>query len=449
VRLPTTLLLIAAAPWVLGCADPTPDPARNLLLVTLDTLRADHLGLYGYERPTSPALDAFAEGATVFEDVTCSMPTTLPSHLTILTGLRPFEHGVRRNGTPPTRDLVTIFDLLGERGAKTAAIVAARVLEAKYLVDTGIERVILGGRKDRFQYPARSVTDRAVRWLEEHHAEPFALWVHYFDAHEPYSPPPAWFLSFDRGYDGPLPDRLSVDRLLSFNDPVEGAKLSAEDREHIVDLYDAEVAYLDRQLGRLLRRLTDLGRLEDTLVLIVGDHGQALGENDFFGHGARFLEPVVRVPLLLRRPGQSEGARVSQPIETVDLMPTVAELMAFDPPVGLSGRSLVPLLTGGEVPVRRYRLIERRVREDLPQHRGVALHGGDWKAIYYRDRDGTERYLLGRAESGLDREEPLAPHSEEAALLDRARALVDAPPAEGEAPGAEDREMLEALGYLG
>lgn len=441
--------LFLALATVMGCAGEPPAPPRNLLLITLDTMRADHLGLYGYDRPTSPHLDAFAAGAAVFDDVTCSVPTTLPSHYSIFTGLRMFEHGVLRNGQTTDRDLVTIFDLLGERGAATAAVVASRVLSAKYLHGVGLDELFLPGRRKEYQVSAERVTDRALAWLEGHHESPFALWVHYYDAHEPYSPAPSFARSFDRGYDGALPDRLEVATLVGFNDRPSDDPLSAADLAHVSDLYDAEIAYLDTHLGRLLARLADLGRLDDTLVVIVGDHGQALGDNGFFGHGLRLLEPVVQVPLVVRPPGPDRGRRIAAPVETVDLLPTFAELFGFEAPANLAGRSLVPALLGASLPDRPYRLIERRAYKDRPEVRALALRGADWKAVYYHDLDGSVQHLLGRRATGLDGENLYTADSREARWLEAALAVVgSARDGSTEDLDDEERRMLRSLGYV-
>lgn len=446
--LPAVLLLLLATATV-ACRSERQPAAENLLLITLDTLRADHLGIYGYPRPTSPNLDAFAVDAAVFDDVTCSMPTTLPSHLSIFTGLRPLEHGVRRNGQLAARDLVTLFDLLQQQGAATAAVIASRVVGSKYLDGAGFDEVLFPGAKQQYQTRAELVTEHASAWLEQHHQTPFGLWVHYYDSHEPYAPAASFARAFDRGYRGELGDVLDVKTLVGLNQRPPDEPLTPDDLAHITDLYDAEIAYLDHHLGRLLARIDELGRLEDTVVVIVGDHGQALGDNNFFGHGLRLLEPVVKVPLLVRQPGAEPGIRVHTPVETIDLMPTVAELLSLEVPGGLAGRSLVPLLAGETLASRRFRWIERRTYPDQPEVIGLALHGGSWKAVYYRDEDGREQRLFSHRPEGLDSAGDLDAESEEARWLEAARsALLAANNSTTTAAGADDSKMLRALGYL-
>jgi arylsulfatase A-like enzyme len=442
----TAFLALCSAAACLACAGEKTAP-RNLLLVTLDTLRADHLGAYGYRRPTSPELDAFAAQATLFEDATCSMPTTLPSHVTIFTGLRPSEHGVRRNGQAPERDLTTVFDLLAERGLATGAVIGSKVVGERYLGGLGFQDVVFPGSERQYQARAERVTDHAAAWIENRDGAPFALWVHYYDTHEPYAPAARFARQFDRGYEGPLPSALDVKTLVGFNDDA-GAALSTDDLAHVTDLYDAEIAYLDAHLGRLFERLADLGLLDETVVVIVGDHGQSLGDNGFFGHGLRLLEPVVKVPLIVRLPDQTTAARVESPVETVDLAPTLLDLFDLASPDELPGISLVPALEGKALPRRQFRLVERRAYPEQPEVVGVALHGGDWKAVYYRDEDGVESHLLGRRAGGLDGVNLYASDSDEARWLDAARRGLLA--AESTSPDLDEEElrMLRALGYV-
>ncbi len=439
------------APAAGTAAGSTGEPPVRLLLITLDTLRADHLGVYGYGAPTSPALDAFARSATVFDDVTCSMPTTLPSHLTILTGLSPAQHGVTRNGVRPRGELTSIFDLLAGRDAHTAAVVSAKVLAKRYLAGLGLAEVVFGdgSAPKAFQVPGSVVTDQAIEWLSAHGGKPFALWLHYFDTHEPYDPPEPWAQRFAGDYDGPL-GALPTPWLVSLNDEGVAGRLSAADRKYVVDLYDAEIAFLDAELERLFAFLKRRGLWHETLVLIVGDHGQAHGENGFWGHGERLLEPVIQVPLLVKLPGQQSSARIGAPVETLDVLPTLAAFYGLEVPAGRSGRSLVEALRGGGEPAPgNARVIERRTYSSTPERRGVALHGGTWKMTVYRENDGT-RYHLGRRRGtgGLDGEDFYAPGAEELRLL---REVVAARP-ELEVAGSplspETLRMLRALGYV-
>lgn len=442
---------VAAVGWACGPPASTPTAPSNLLLITLDTLRADHVGCYGYQRPTTPAIDRFAATATRFEDVTCSMPTTLPSHWTIFTGLPPALHGVTRNGQVPESYPPSIFELLGRAGARTAAIVSAGVVDARYVQGLGFSEVIFdrSGAKV-FQVSGQVVTDNALAWLQRHRDERFALWLHYYDPHEPYEPPGEMAARFTAGYRGDLPQALSTDWLVGLNDPAAEAALSAEDRQHVVDLYDAEVAFLDDRLGRVLAAVSELGLEGSTLVVIVADHGQAHGERSFWGHGERLLEPVIKVPLLVHLPGQREGRVVAAAVETLDLMPSLLEWFALEPIGGLPGRSLAGAVRGEAIAPAERRLVARRSFPEEPERAGLVIHRVSDKGTFYREPDG-ETFHIGHAdgEGGLDGEDFFVAGDVGSAWLpSEVEHYLAAERAAAAGTSPEDLEMLRALGYV-
>ncbi len=429
-----------------------PPPIR-LLIVTLDTLRADHLGVYGYDKPTSPSIDELALEATVFEDVTCSLPTTLPSHLTLFTGLTPAQHGVTENGMVTTADLVSLFKAMAGRGVRTAGIVATKILDPVYLTSLGLGEVLLplADEPDAVEAPADAVTDQAITWLSTHGGGTFALWLHYFDPHETYQPPDRLAARFvDPGYDGAFASP-SREMLSSLNRKAVASRVSDEDRRHVVALYDGEIAFVDEQLGRLFAFLKRSDQWRDTLIVIVGDHGQTHGEKGYWGHGDHLYEPIIQVPLLVKLPGQTRGRRVQAPVETVDLVPTLVDFYRLELEGEWSGRSLVESLeTGSEPGPRAFRLIRLRSYSNSlrPNRRGLALHGGTWKLSMGDDGSGAAvQYRLGRSTGagGLDGEDLLTPKSPE---LRHLRDLPEAPEAAPFPISRESLEMLRALGYV-
>jgi arylsulfatase len=435
-----------------ACA-PAPNghqPPTNLLLITLDTLRADHLGHHGYERDTSPGLDRFAAISTVFLDVTCSIPTTLPSHVSIFSGQPPRVHGVTRNGQVPQRDVVTMFDLLSKGGVRTAAIVSAGVLQHRYLEGMGFEHIVFDRPDtDVFQVAGDVVSDQALRWLERYGEQPFALWLHYFDTHEPYTPPPEFARRFVGSYDGPLANELETDWLVSLNLPEIEATLTDEDRRHIVNLYDAEIAYLDHQVSRVLNAVMEMGLGGSTLVVIVADHGQAHGEDGFWGHGERLLEPVIKVSMMIREPGQQHGHVVESAVETLDVMPTVAEFFGMSDIDDTPGRSLVSAVRGEPIAPADRRIVLRRDYPDLPERFGLVSHRVHQKGTHYREVDGPI-FHIGRVtgDGGLDGENFFEAGSQssawfEADVAEFAAGGLD----DGAIDLGEDLEMLRALGY--
>ncbi|HXO19218.1 MAG TPA: sulfatase-like hydrolase/transferase [Thermoanaerobaculia bacterium] len=323
----------AAAPLLLallggaGCrAKDAPDAGpRNLLLITLDTVRADHLGSYGYAAAETPALDRLAREGARFAQASSPVPLTLPAHSSLLSGLLPPRHGLRNNGAGrfPAAG-ATLATVLGAAGYRTGAFVGAFVLDHRFGLDRGFEvydddvrREAGGGPAQDAERPGNEVVDRALAWLERSDARgrPFFLWVHLYDAHAPYAPP------------APYGDR------------------------HPGRPYDGEIAFADAQVGRLLAALDRLGLDGRTVVAAAADHGESLGEHGELTHGLLLYEPTLHVPLLLRAPGTIAAGRVVHtPVSLVDLAPTLAGLVGQPWKSGTDGRDLSPALAHGEEP---------------------------------------------------------------------------------------------------
>jgi arylsulfatase A-like enzyme/Tfp pilus assembly protein PilF len=292
----------------------------NLLVVTLDTTRADRLGPYGYASAETPTLDRLAREGVVFEHAVTSAPLTLPSHSTMFTGRVPPVHGVRDNGgffLDPGQE--TLAERLDARGFQTSAFVAAYVLDSKWGLDQGFETYVdefdLSKHKSislgSIQRPANEVVDRALAWLEQHAGGRFFTWVHLYDPHAPYEAPE------------PYASR------------------------HAVRPYDAEIAFTDAQVGRLVGHLDDRGLLDRTIVMVIGDHGESLTEHGEGTHGFFIYEGVARVPFIVRAPYSTmRGTRIGEVVRSVDFMPTALELVGLPPSTDGQGTSLVPLMTG-------------------------------------------------------------------------------------------------------
>lgn len=292
-RLAPVVLTVLLACCAVGCNEPVPT-APAVLLVTFDTTRADRIGAYGHAEAQTPQWDALARRGLLFERAYSPTPLTLPAHTSLLTGTWPTAHGVRDNSlfsvAPASR---TVAEALAERGWRTAAFVGAFVLDARYGLDQGFEVYDGPGRGSAHddtiaERPAGAVTDATLAWLSDVALdEPFFLWVHYFDPHHPYTPPESF-------------------------------------GESPLDAYDAEIAYADSELGRLLDALGSAGRLEETLVIATADHGESLGDHGEQSHGFFLYDAAVRVPLVVagpRVPHNSVGSAVS----LTDVPPTVLE----------------------------------------------------------------------------------------------------------------------------
>jgi len=309
-------LAVVAALGTPSCArGPAPGDLAgwNVLLVTIDTLRADRVGFAGYEGVETPVMDGLAAQGVVFEDAIAAGPVTLPSHATILTGRYPPAHGALDNGFYSLpEDVPTLATALRERGYDTAAVVGSYVLIDRTGLDAGFQEY-----DDTFSKPrqrgqayrerrAGDVTAAAKRWLEgRDSAAPFFLWVHYFDPHAPYDPPEPYRTQY----------RLRP--------------------------YDGEIAYTDAQLGELLDALRASGQLDRTLVVVTADHGEAFGDGGELTHGLLLRTSTLRVPLVLVAPGRvPAGRRVPSVVSTADIAPTVLELVGAPPLAGVQGRAL-------------------------------------------------------------------------------------------------------------
>jgi arylsulfatase A-like enzyme/Flp pilus assembly protein TadD len=293
---------------------PPPASARgfNLLLITLDTTRADRLGSYGYERAATPSLDDLARRGVRVGDAVTVAPLTLPAHASLFTGVIPPRHGVRTNGHALADSHRTLAEILGEAGYQTAAFVSSFVLESRFNLDQGFEvyddRVMpsfdatFGTGNER---PAGAVTTAATAWLRARDVgRPFFAWVHYFDPHHGYHPPAEFGLKFgDRPYDG-------------------------------------EIAYMDAEIGRLVGGLGEQGLSERTVIVVAGDHGESLGEHGERFHGRTVYEPAIRVPLIVAAPSTviaRPGIIDDRVVSLVDILPTLLEVMGIAAPGELDG----------------------------------------------------------------------------------------------------------------
>jgi arylsulfatase A-like enzyme/Tfp pilus assembly protein PilF len=313
-------LLIAAAVafWLFR-----PRPVYNVLLVTLDTTRADRIGCYGYADAHTPTLDALAEEGVVFESAYATVPLTLPSHASILTGLYPPENGMPLNGRGRLDpELPNLAETLRKEGYRTGAFIASVVLQSKHGLDHGFETYdddMAGGEQhgheSHLMRNARTVVDSALAWLEEQQDRPFFCWVHLFDPHAPYEGHPEVFR--DRFRERP---------------------------------YDGDIAFADLHVGRLIEFLKVCGQYERTLIVVVGDHGEGLGEHLEDEHGFMLYNSTLRVPLIVACPGVCRaGHRVAGAVSQVDLLPTILDCLRIPAPTPISGVSRLSALKGSPV----------------------------------------------------------------------------------------------------
>jgi arylsulfatase A-like enzyme len=324
----------------------------NLILISLDTLRADRLSLYGYPRPTSPNIDAWARRrAAVFLDAVAPSPWTLPSHVSLFTGLDALRHGVNQVDPVP-RSLKMMAQWLRAAGYATVAVTGGAYLSAGYGFDRGFDSFAAWPAAPGTDPPEVEVgIDRSLRWLRALADRPFFLFFHTYEIHEPYQPRQPFYSQLSpgspeapEGRSSPVPptarDGFAVRRrALLGATPVADADLPVLDR-----LYDAGVAFTDAQLGRLLRELQALGLEGRTAVVITSDHGEALGERGLGGH-AYLYDFNLSIPLIVSLPdGRGRGRRIPNQVRLVDVLPTLLELAGIAPGSGGDGASLLPLI---------------------------------------------------------------------------------------------------------
>ena len=332
--------LIAAGAFCLYLFLSAPEEVPpNILLISIDALRADHLGLYGYERSTSPNVDEVFSQGTVFESAYTVSSKTTPSVISMFTGLLPQNHGIRLLYQRVHPDLITISERLSKAGYQTAGIVSNCVLtedacqlqtQFEYYDDFVDEkepyRLI-------YERGARPTTDAVLRYFRGHFdpQRPFFAWVHYIDPHGPYHPPA--FKPVDFTHPEPLP--VDVSRIRKYvREP------GIDDGLEYIDRYDEEVAYIDAEVGRLLEQLREMGRLEHTLVVFTADHGESMMDHErWFEHSYHVYEELVRVPLAIVGPGFGP-ARVATPVSLADLAPTLLRAAGVRVPWGLDGKAL-------------------------------------------------------------------------------------------------------------
>jgi arylsulfatase A-like enzyme len=344
------------------------DPSRpNVILLTMDTVRADHLSLYGYVRDTTPNLAVLAQSATVYSHPVAASNQTLISHAAIFTGVYGSWNGARyaESQTPISRRYPTMAELLEAQGYATAAFAANSAYLTPYFgVNRGFEvfevpdalNALVPQKKYCLRYGVRKVLDlfidtaefdlefvrseeinrAAFRWLDRTRSasRPFFLFLNYMDAHGPYIPP-APFKSHFAGHDRSL-DRAQQLEAMVQNPNIERGRGLA----HFLSQYDGGIAYIDSQIGVLIAWLKDRGMYDNTLIVITGDHGEGLGEHDLWGHGTTTFENVVYVPLLVKYPRQTEARRLDESAGHIDILPTVLDVTGVPSPGLLQGRSL-------------------------------------------------------------------------------------------------------------
>lgn len=342
-----------------------------VVLISIDTVRPDHLGCYGYtKRPTSPNLDRWASAAALFLQARCQAPWTLPSHMSLLTSMRPSHNRVEDINQKLPDDIPTLTELLKKAGYQTVAFVNNGQMKPHWGLARGFD-VWREFEVDTPEGMAENITREAVQWLGQAPSKrPFCLFMHYYDAHDPYDPPSPFRERFGVTMDGEEARRITWDYHLPGVDFPDPAML-----EQLRTAYDAEIAYLDDQLGRLLAAVPP-----DALVVIFSDHGEAFKEHGWTFHGATLYEEEIRTVLMIREPKRGRtggdggpgpgsraregvGMRITDPVMLLDVAPTILSYAGIKPPATFEGLDLRPAIAGKTLPPRLHFAETKRVLE--------------------------------------------------------------------------------------
>jgi len=429
-----------AAALVAGCGPPDGPP--DLILVSVDTLRPDHLSAYGYERETSPHLDELARESVRFDTAIAQAPSTLPSHASILTSLPPSRHRALFTHRRRLRDEVTtVAEVLRDAGYRTAAFVDGGQLSPEFHLDQGF---------DVYASPSgslRRAVSKAFEWLDaQPPGGPVFLFLHTYEVHHPYRPEPEHMDPFDADYQGDLPDHIEVELLEQINgDREPRLEIDEADLQHVVNAYDAGIVHMDLGIRSLVRELRERDRWKNTAIVFTSDHGEEFGEHGRVGwHSQALFDEQVRVPLLLRLPrGRHGGERVEAQVRSMDIAPTLLALAGVPAPAAFEGRSLLARL-GPEADTEPW--IARSERDRVGDPLSTSLRDGRFK--WY---DGRLYDLAADPEERVDVRER---EPERAAGLEAEyhRGLESVGDVAADAPAVDlpeqTREGLRALGYL-
>lgn len=338
--------------------------STNVVLVTIDTLRAEHLGYLGYDRPTSPFIDGLSERSVVFEEAVAHFPLTTPSHASILTGRYVRSHGATGNCVPIVESAPLLSEILREEGYATAGFVTGIPVSQRYGFGRGFDHFV---DRERVDFRTASVADAlgqlklsrtiwrwtgrdrlstaVARWIRRKPGQPFFLWIHQIAPHLPYSPPFRYERAFDRARSSLATNGDTIGRINSHE-----FEPSSDDLEHMIGLYDAEIAFTDHILERIFLDLESSGYLDDAIVVFTADHGEKLYDrSNYIGHGYTLYDEEIIVPLFFFSPSRlAEPARIGVCVETIDIAPTVMELLGLPLEPSFQGVSLMPLMEGGE-----------------------------------------------------------------------------------------------------
>jgi putative hemolysin len=331
------LMLAALVGASARCAAAQEPPRRNAILIVVDTLRRDRLGCYGHSRPTSPNLDRLAAEGTRFTRMTSAAPWTTPAVASLLSSQHPTTLGIHDDACALRDDALLLPEMLAPLGFATGAVVSHSFCSSKWRFDQGFRSFDESNVKGHDAVTSAGVTDRALEFVEQHGAGPFFLWLHYFDPHFGYVAHHEWEFADAPGYGGPITSGMKFRELTKLK-----RKLAPADVDQLLRFYDSEIAFTDREIGRLLDGLRERGLDANTVIVFTADHGEEFLDHGGLGHTHTLFAELLGVPLIVKVPGRAPAVD-DRAAASVDVAPTLLDALGIEAPAGLAGRSLLRL----------------------------------------------------------------------------------------------------------
>ena len=413
-----------------------PSPTVNVVLVSIDTLRPDHLGCYGYSEPTSPNVDRFCEDSVVYRQAIAQAPSTLHSHASILSSLLPHHHQATWGGKTRLPDAaLTLAEILQAAGYATAAFAGGGQMDRVFGLDQGFDLYDQPGQ-ERFY----GTVNRGIEWLDQTPDRPFFLFLHSYEVHHPYTPSAEYLAQIESDYGGDLPDQISIDLLREINR--QELEIDAQDLAHIVRSYDAEIRSMDDGFGLLIAALKERDLYENTLIVFTSDHGEEFGEHGVVGwHSHTLYDELLRVPLVVKFPGPAHsGVVIDRQTRSIDIAPTIVATIGLPVPQVFDGIDMTPGVgegsTEGAIAISRM---------DRPPGRDISsIRTDDWKlyrsALFNLADDPGEQW-----DAALTRRDKVQDLRETLAQVLATRVALEP---EQVVPSDSTLDELRALGYL-
>jgi len=443
IAIAAALLALSLGLWIGigGCgpggAGPGAAAPRDVILISIDTLRASHLGCYGYGKPTSPHLDRFREGAVLFREAISTAPSTLTAHASLMTSLVSRQHGASfdlHRALAPS--FLTLAGIFRRHGYRTVSFNDGGEIAAELGIGNGFDLYRSSRPTDRYHFA--DVVDQATGWMAANPPGPLFLFLHTYEVHHPYTPDRRFLDLMEPPYHGPLPaGETDMATLVAIK---EGRlRTGPRDRSHVVATYDGEVRSMDEAFGRLVAFLRRRGRYDAALIVFTADHGEEFDEHGTLGwHAHTLYDELLRVPLLVKYPYEEHGGEtVASQVRIIDVAPTLVAALGWPMPEQFRGADLTPLVLGRAAAPRF--AVSRF--DSLPT---AAIRTGSWKLI-------GDRLFDLRSDPGETRD-VAAEHPEIVAFLRRRLAALEAERPAAAGPrvelSAEERDRLRSLGYL-